>query len=41
MSFGFIVVAMVLAFVKLVQSHGMDLLAWAVLALGVALTFWF
>ena len=41
MTFGLIVAAMVLAGVKLAQSRGSDILAWAVLAMGAALSYTF
>ena len=40
-TFGLIVAAMVLAGVKLAQSRGADILAWAVLAMGAALSYTF
>lgn len=41
MAFGLIVAGMVLAGVRLVSSRGADLVAWAVVLIGLALTYRF
>jgi hypothetical protein len=41
MTFGLCVAALVLAVVALVQSKGTNVVAWAVLLIGIALTYRF